>query len=278
VSNVENPNTLLDQYMTASYNTLPTDGSSENTVNDDITKRITETRKDNIDIKTTAVGLYDVDSAIDYYFNEVLKPTVVENGEVIKVPAEYGSPERWSAMRKFGFYRDNKGKLVLPLIMYRQTGISNNDAIPIFRSDELTRTSKIKWDKKNSYDRFTVMNKSKVEVPGRYVTTKIPNYVILNYECVVWTAFIEQMNPLVEKINYTNNTYWGDMKKYKFRSVLEPFSRVVELEAETDRVVKTEFSISVYAYLLPKEFNGESTTGVSIGVKYIGFEERINTQ
>ena len=52
------------------------------------------------DIKNVTIGLMDVDSTIMYYFNEVIKPTVLENGEVVKVPILYANAERWKSIQK----------------------------------------------------------------------------------------------------------------------------------------------------------------------------------
>ena len=49
-----------------------------------------------------------MDSAIMYYFNEVIKPDVEVNKEKVKVPCIYASPERWNAISKQGFLRDKK--------------------------------------------------------------------------------------------------------------------------------------------------------------------------
>jgi hypothetical protein len=42
--------------------------------------------------KVFTVGIKDINEAIDYYFNNVLKLTVNQNGANIKVPVLYGSP------------------------------------------------------------------------------------------------------------------------------------------------------------------------------------------
>ena len=39
--------------------------------------------------KNISIGLMDIDSTIMFYFNNVIKPTVEENGERIKVPIMY---------------------------------------------------------------------------------------------------------------------------------------------------------------------------------------------
>ena len=49
------------------------------------------------DVKLFAVGLQDFDQAIIYYFNNVIRPTVVQNGIKINVPFIYGSPEKWAS-------------------------------------------------------------------------------------------------------------------------------------------------------------------------------------
>ena len=50
--------------------------------------------------KLPIVSFKDIDSAIFYYFQNVIKPTVIQNGVQIDVPVMYGNPERWSAVQK----------------------------------------------------------------------------------------------------------------------------------------------------------------------------------
>ena len=52
------------------------------------------------EVKNVSVGLMDIDAAIMFYFNNVIKPTVVENDEVVKVPLMYSNPERWNTIQK----------------------------------------------------------------------------------------------------------------------------------------------------------------------------------
>jgi hypothetical protein len=78
------------------------------------------------DIKPFTVGLQDIDEAVFYYFNNVIKPTVIQNGNKISVPVSYGSQERWAAVQSDGYYRDKNGKLMYPLIMIKRTGFEKN--------------------------------------------------------------------------------------------------------------------------------------------------------
>ena len=72
--------------------------------------------KDDTQHKTISIGLKDIDSAILYYLENVIKPTVTQNDRQIAVPIIYGSPERWKSMQADGFYRDKNGKTMVPLV------------------------------------------------------------------------------------------------------------------------------------------------------------------
>ena len=50
--------------------------------------------KDN-KVKDISVGLEDVDQAIQYYFDNVIRPNVIQNGSRIAVPVLYGDAEKW---------------------------------------------------------------------------------------------------------------------------------------------------------------------------------------
>ena len=56
--------------------------------------RVTTLRRDKDDVKNVSVTLMDMDSGIMYYFENVIKPSVQENGESIKVPTMYASARK----------------------------------------------------------------------------------------------------------------------------------------------------------------------------------------
>jgi len=45
--------------------------------------------------KQYSVGIQDLDEAVFYYFQNVIKPFVTQNGNRREVPVIYGAPERW---------------------------------------------------------------------------------------------------------------------------------------------------------------------------------------
>jgi len=258
----------------------------ENVVNRNISDRINDTRPDdfstdaNANIKNYSVGVYDIDESLGYFFNEIIRPTVVENGEIIPVPVIYGSPERWHSMKTQGYYRDGKSKLILPLIMYRRTSIGKNENIYHLRTDELYYVTAKKWDIKNSYNKYTLLsgkderNTAKwANNTDNYILTSLPNHVVITYEGIIWTSFVEQMNSLIEKINYKENTYWGDKNKFKFRAIIDSFDTTVELSTDTERMVRASFTMQVYGYILPEEVQGKPTSRISVSPRKITFND-----
>ena len=81
--------------------------------------------------KGFAVTLKDIDTSVMGHIKDVMKPRIKEANEVIKVPVFYGNEERWKAVRQRGVLRDKNGSLILPLIMFKRTDVSMDDAMPM---------------------------------------------------------------------------------------------------------------------------------------------------
>ena len=75
--------------------------------------------------KPFSIGIKDIDEAVFYYFKNVIKPFVYQNGERRNVPVIYGAPERWKSFQKDGYYRDKKGAIMLPIIVIKRDTILN---------------------------------------------------------------------------------------------------------------------------------------------------------
>ena len=88
--------------------------------------RALQTSRAEDNVKNLTIGIKDIDESIYYYFNNVLKPNVIQNGKQINDPLVYGSPERWAAMQKDGYYRDKNGKMQAPLIVFRRDSLEKN--------------------------------------------------------------------------------------------------------------------------------------------------------
>ena len=216
--------------------------------------RITTRKDDNV--QDVSIGLQDHDEAIMYYFNNVIKPSVIINGNRTNVPIIYGSPERWKGVQKDGYFRDKEGKLQTPIIMFKRDSVEKRrdlgnklDA----NSPQLYYTFQEKYSKRNQYDNFNVLQNI---IPQKeFHTVVIPDYVTLQYSCIIWTDYIAQMNKLIEMINYSSDSYWGDKEKFKFNARIDTYSNTTEVAQGENRVVKTNFGLTIQGYLIPDSLN-----------------------
>jgi hypothetical protein len=230
-----------------------------------------ELRRDTDDYKKNySITLMDHDSAVMYYFNEVIRPVVEENGNQVKVPIMYANPERWANVRKSGWMIDRNKKRVIPVIAFRRVSVEKDPNYAIDKLDankpRLSYTFQKKFSVNNRYDNLSAMNGS-IGPSSEFYSVTMPDYMIMNYEAIVWTNYTDQMNKIIEKINYTDGAYWGDPGKFKFRATIDNFTDASEFEQE--RLIKTTFNFTFNGYLLPEDFNGVSNTQRSFSPKYV---------
>jgi len=83
----------------------------------------------------------------------------------------------------------------------------------------------------------------------------IPDYVTLTYSCIIFTDYIEQINPIIEAINFSGDSYWGDFSRFKFRARIDSFSTVTEVTTTDGRAVKSTFNIILNGYIIPDTIN-----------------------
>jgi hypothetical protein len=207
------------------------------------------------DAKTNSgfhLGLEAIDEAIFYYFENVIKPSVISNGDMVDVPVIYGSGERWKLAKKDGFYRDKNGKVQTPLVMLKRESIEKRrdlgnklDA----NAPQLYITHQEKYTKRNSYDRFSLLNN---RIPQKeFTATVVPDYVNLTYNGIIWTDYISQLNKIIEAVNYASDSYWGDSEKFKFMAMIDSFNNINELSNDDGRIVRANFSLKLQGYIVP---------------------------
>jgi len=239
------------------------------------------------EVKQFSVGLKDVDEAIFFYFNNVIRPSVIQNSLKVNVPVLYGSPERWAAMQKDGYYRDNNGKIQTPLIMIKRDSIEKNRTL----GNKMDANNPVhfgifekKHSQKNIYDNFSVLNNR--ESVKEFYGVIIPDYINLTYSCTIFTEYVEQMNKIVESINFASDSYWGDPERFKFRASIDTFTTITELTQGQDRVVKTTFQIKMAGYVISDTINTSignpnkffSKAALKFGLETAGNTDILNTR
>ena len=213
------------------------------------------------------VRLYDVDLAIAEHMIDTVVPSVEAFREKVKVPVLYGNPERWTSVQKQGYLKDKNGALQIPLIMFKRNSIERNDTMASSMNRHVSYPSVSKYSKKHKYDKFSTMTGT--QRPVEVYDVVMPDYVTVSYEVIIWTDFTEHMNKIVEAFQYATDEYWGDKNGFKFRTKIDSFDNTTEVGEGSQRIVRTTFTMMVNAYLLPEQFNNESTHKKSLTPKKV---------
>ena len=198
------------------------------------------------------VNLIDIDTTIAEYMSSTIVPDVEENGKKVKVPLIYGNAERWKNARKDGYLKDARGKIQIPMVMFKRNSIQRDESFQHFK-DAAVMPSYQQYSAKNRYERFSLQNNVKPVMELYNVV--VPDYVSITYEVMIWTSFTEHMNQIVEAFQYATDRYWGTEDKYKFRTRIDSFDNQQEVGAGSERIIRTTFTMNVNAYLLPEKFN-----------------------
>jgi len=211
--------------------------------------------------KDFTIGIKDVDEALMYYFNNHLKLSVVQNNSKLTVPVIYGTPENWKSVQRDGYYRDQYEKLMAPLLMFKRSSISQNrnlgyklDGNQVYN----VQLFKKAFTQRNIYSNFNILNSRSPET--KYVVSATPDYITVEYECIVWTYFVEQMDKLIESLNFASRSYWGDPNRFLFYSSIESFQDSITYDIGDNRAVRTNFTITLNGYLIPDTLNKKLAT------------------
>jgi len=246
----KNQSEIVQDTITPYYQSKPDSGAAFN-----INRGLKTTRKTD-NIKDISIGLEDIDYALKYYFENIIRPTVIQDGNRMNVPVIYGSPERWKSVQQDGYYRDTNGKLVIPLIMYKRSGIEKNRSLGNKldgNNAALFQVFESRYNQRNQYDKFSILTN---RIPSKqYYVSVVPDYVTLTYEVILLTNYVEQNNKLIEAIEFASDSYWGDKNRWQFRTSLDSFSVTNVINSGEDRISSTTVNLKVNGYLIPDTIN-----------------------
>ena len=210
-------------------------------------------RRGNDNIGDIGISLYDIDETIKYYFDNVIMPQVPDSqGNLIQVPTIYGSPQRWKSAQASGFMRDKNGRIQIPLIMYKRGSITKNRTLARhFDSNDnnLYYTFENHRTQVNKYDQFSILTGSKPMKEFHKIV--VPDYLDITYQCVIWCEYIEQLNKIIESVQYAEGSYWGNPERFKFMARIDSFDGITELSQGEDRTVRSSFSIDMSGHIIP---------------------------
>jgi hypothetical protein len=215
-------------------------------------KRGNDTTLRGEEIKNISVGLQDIDYAVLYYFDEVIKPYVINESTKYNVPVFFADPERWKSAQKDGQYRDKEGRILFPVITLRRDNMEKNRSLTNKLDGNVANVYSMyekKYTSKNQYDNFSVLtNRAPVK---EFYNVVMPDYYTITYSCAVFVSFIEDMNKIIEAIGYRSDSYWGEPGKFLFKSKIDSFPITNQVNEGEDRRIVSTFTITLNGYLTP---------------------------
>ena len=233
--------------------TSPQNGDPNSFNPNPTTNRALQTSFKGDTVKPFSVGIQDIDEAIFYYFENVIQPSVIQNGSRLPVPIIYGSPEKWKSYQKDGYYRDQNSKIQAPLIMFKRNSIDKNRQIANKLDANNPQNFGVfnkKYTQRNAYDNFKVLNN---RIPQQeYYAVVMPDYITVTYTCIAFTYYVEQLNKIVEAMEYASDAYWGNPQRYQFKASINSFGFQTELVENDERVVRSTFDIKINGYIVPE--------------------------
>jgi hypothetical protein len=152
--------------------------------------------------------------------------------------------------------------------MFKRNSIERDSSMQHFK-EKLTMPSYQKYSKTSRYEKFSMQVGAKPVY--EVYNVRVPSYVTVTYEVMIWTSFTEHMNKIVEAFQYATDRYWGNPDGYKFRVRLESFDTQQELGDGTERIIRTTFTMVANAYLLPETFDKQPLTKKSLTTKKVVF-------
>lgn len=232
--------------------------------------RAMQMRRDTDTVKVPEITPYDIDYAIIYHLTENMKLQVVEDDKRINVPVIYVNSEKFSQIRSRGYLRDSAGKMIAPVIAIRRTGMQPDDRIAIPSMNNYTPQFKM-YPYRNfnmQYDRIEGQSRRKPSY--EYYRVDVYDYVTVDYDLIIWTNMIEQMNMLVQNIMSKSQHMWGDFFTFKVRVNSESPNN--SNNSGEDRIISSTFSLTVDGYLREAFEYHEPTVMKSFTTKTVRFE------
>ncbi len=208
------------------------------------------------EIKNISIGIKDIDEAVLYYFNEVIKPYVVNDGTTYSIPVIYSDPEKWKSSQKDGYFRDKDGKVLLPVIAIKRENMEKvrniTNKLDGNRSN-IYQVYEKRYTQKNQYDNFSILtNRAPVK---EYYNIVVPDYYTITYSCAIYVSYIEDLNKIIESIGYRSDSYWGMPNKFLFKATIDNFPITNQISDGEDRRITSVFTLTMNGYLTPSNID-----------------------
>ena len=263
---------MANRYRVVDPNKPDLRQTQSSTQDDPILNKAKQVRRDTDNVKNISIGLYDIDLAFKDFLERDVKPMVEENGQLVQIPVMYSNPEKWKSAQRDLFMRDDNGMILTPVIVFKRNSLSPNTdmaKLKVINAEDASQMFERTYTKDNRYDQFSVLTNQK---PSKeYYSVEKPDYVNIEYSTIVWCDYQEQVNKIVEQIVFFQGRSFGD--RYKFVVKADSYTFETLQEVGEDRIVKSEITLQVKAYLLPEFAGIQNNTRKTYSVGKIIFNE-----
>lgn len=212
-------------------------------------------------LRDYSIGFEDIDEAVFYYINNVVKPSVVENGSIVRIPVVYANPERWKSAQLDGGIRDKDGKILFPVITIKKDSIDKvRDISSKLDGNRVHNYHVFKqgYTQVNQYDNFSALTNRK---PAKaYNIVIVPDYYRITYTCAVYVNKPDELNKILESILYASDSYWGDPEKFTFMTRIDSTPVTQEINQGENRKVYSQFNITLNGHVIPNSINKYMST------------------
>jgi hypothetical protein len=213
------------------------------------------------DLKNISVNIEDIDGTMLYYFNNVIKPMVINEGTKTYIPIIYADSERWKSAQQDGYYRDKEGKMLFPVITLKRDNMEKNRTLGNKldgNKSQLYQVYEKRNTKKNMYDNFQVLtNRTPVK---EFYNVVVPDYYTITYSCAIYVSFMEDLNRIIESIGYRSDSYWGEANRFMFKAKIDNFGIQTTIAEGEDRRIVSNFTIIINGYLTPNNLDRHLAT------------------
>jgi len=208
------------------------------------------------EIKNISVGIEDIDAAVLYYFDNVIKPYVTNEGTKQNIPVIFADGERWKTAQRDGQYRDKEGRIQFPVITLKLDSMDKDRSLTNKldgNAANIYSTYEKKYTKKNQYDNFAILtNRTPVR---EFYNVVVPDYYKISYSCAVYVSYREDLNKIIEAISYRADSYWGQPGKFQFKAKIDTIPFTSQVAEGEDRKFISTFTITLNGYLTPNNID-----------------------
>ena len=196
------------------------------------------------------------------YIEQYMRPSVQNyDGTIRPVPIVYNGAERWVQVRRRKYLVDQQGNTLYPLISFSRISTQRDP------TQELNRI----WTMRGIRTFVQVENKYSKQRPynsldqlvGRrarpkYINLMLPIPMTCEYQFQIYTDSHQQMNALIQGF-FLHDKMWWIMDDYRVKIDFGDFNNTTQIQANTQRLIKSTFSLKTRSTLFPKAYQPVQT-------------------